>query len=303
MKKLLLAVGLLVLSVPAFAEDAESASAEDAAFEQWANEFIASLDFQRGVIELPGGIARLDMPEDYVYLNPEDTDRLLSEGWGNPPGTESLGMILPANINPFAYESWGVIVQHVADGYISDEDAHEIDFNALLESMQEDQADENSLRAEEGYEPIEFVGWAEAPRYDAAEHKLYWAQNLRFGDAEENTLNYNVRVLGRNGMLVMNAVANMTQLDAIRGDMRNVLAFSEFTEGNRYEDFNPEIDEVAAYGIGAVVAGKLAAKVGLLAKLGVLLLAFKKFILVFVVAALAFLGKLFKGRLGEKKLE
>lgn len=301
MKNLFLIAGLLLASFPAFAEVAEPA-VSDAEYEQWTRDFLASLDFQSGVIELPGGIARLDMPEAYVYLNPQDADRLLSEGWGNPPGTESLGMILPADISPFEYEGWGVVIQHVSDGYISDEDAHDIDYDELLKSMQADQVEENEIREQEGYPSIDFVGWAETPHYDAQEHKLYWARNLKFEGTTENTLNYNVRILGRQGMLVMNAVAFMGQLDQVRADMGNVLAFSEFTEGNRYEDFNPEIDEVAAYGLGAVIAGKLAAKAGLLAKLGVLLLAFKKFLIAIGAAIVVFLGKLFKGRLGEKSI-
>ena len=41
----------------------------------------------------------------------------------------------------------------------------------------------------------------------------------------------------------------------------------EFDDGNRYSDFNPDIDTVAAYGIGGLIAGKLAAKAGIFALL------------------------------------
>lgn len=46
-----------------------------------------------------------------------------------------------------------------------------------------------------------------------------------------------------------------------------------FTEGNRYADFKPGIDKVAAVGIGGLIAGKVIAKTGLLVTL---LLVFKK---------------------------
>ena len=62
---------------------------------------------------------------------------------------------------------------------------------------------------------------------------------------------------------------------------------AEFNPGNRYEDFDSNIDEVAAYGIGALIAGKVAAKAGLLAG-GLLLL--KKFG-VLLVLGLAALGR------------
>ncbi|MCB1742863.1 MAG: DUF2167 domain-containing protein, partial [Gammaproteobacteria bacterium] len=64
------------------------------------------------------------------------------------------------------------------------------------------------------------------------------------------------------------------------------LAMAEFDQGSRYEDFDPSLDKVAAYGIGALVAGKMAAKTGLLAAAIVFL---KKFGVV-IVAGLAALG-------------
>ena len=54
------------------------------------------------------------------------------------------------------------------------------------------------------------------PSYDAAAHKLYWAKELMFGTDMDHTLNYNIRVLGRRGVLVLNAVAEMKQLAVIR---------------------------------------------------------------------------------------
>ncbi|MGH9940273.1 MAG: DUF2167 domain-containing protein, partial [Blastocatellia bacterium] len=39
--------------------------------------------------------------------------------------------------------------------------------------------------------------------------------------------------------------------------------FVEFNEGHRYGDYVAGVDKVAAYGIGGLIAGKLAAKAGL----------------------------------------
>ena len=75
-----------------------------------------------------------------------------------------------------------------------------------------------------------------------------------------------------------------------------LLNVAAFNEGYRYEDFNEDTDRMAAYGLGALVAGGIAAKAGFFAKLGALLLAFKKFIVMGLVALGAFLAKLFRGR-------
>lgn len=290
-----LLTGLLALSIalcfPSLApaqDDAGEGADAVRAFEE-------SLAFRTGTVELEDGLATLNLDEAYKFLGPEDTERVLVDAWGNPPGSESLGMIFPAEYGPFDEEGWAVIIQYSKDGYVSDEDAETIDFDDLLETMQSDTLEANDARTEAGYEAIELVGWAEAPSYDASSHKLYWAKELAFGRTPEHTLNYNIRVLGRRGVLVLNAVAGMSQLRDVRTRMTDVLPRVEFNSGSRYTDFDPSVDEVAAYGIGALVAGKLAAKAGLLAKLGAVLLAGKKFLWVAILGIAAFFRRLFSG--------
>jgi uncharacterized membrane-anchored protein len=59
----------------------------------------------------------------------------------------------------------------------------------------------------------------------------------------------------------------------------------------------PKTDKLAEYGLGALIAGGVAAKLGLFAKLGALLLAFKKLIIIGFVAIGGFIAKMF----GKKK--
>jgi len=148
-----------------------------------------------------------------------------------------------------------------------------------------------------GYDPIELIGWASPPYYDKASHKLHWAKELQFGGAGPNTLNYNIRVLGRKGVLNLNFVAGMEQKAMIDERVPEVLAMADFNTGSRYEDFDPDLDEVAAYGLGALVAGKVLAKTGLLAAA---LLILKKFGVYIVVAAGAAIGSLVRRRRGDR---
>jgi uncharacterized membrane-anchored protein len=259
-----------------------------------AEEFLASLNFQKGTITLPGGVANLNMPEGFHYLSPVDTERVLVTAWGNPPGNETLGMLVRGPEDILADESWAVVIAYEEDGYVSDENADSIDYAAMLADMQASSRESNATRVEAGYEKVELVGWAATPRYDKAANKLYWAKELRFGDIAVNTLNYNVRILGRKGVLVLNMVATMPQLQEVETVMPTVLAMTNFNPGHRYSDFDPSIDQVAAYGIGALVAGKLAAKAGLFAKLGVLLLALKKFWIFLLIGIGAFLARFFR---------
>lgn len=262
-----------------------------------AEEFVASLKFQTGKIELPGGIATLNLPPSFRYLDPNDSNRVLVDAWGNPPGTKTLGMIFPADVSPLAQEGWGVVITYDEDGHVNDEDANKINYEDLLKQMKESMDEESKERVKAGYPSLSLVGWAETPSYDQASHKLYWAKELASGDSQEHTLNYNIRVLGRKGVLVLNAVAGMSQIATIKTEMQKVIAFTDFKAGNSYADFNSSTDKMAEYGIAALVAGGVAAKLGLFAKLFAMLLAFKKALILGVVALFAGIKKL----LGFKK--
>lgn len=261
--------------------------------EQSPEQFLASLKKQHGTITLPSGIATMKLNDEFYYLNPKDTERLLTEGWGNPPGTETLGMIIPTAINPLAASGWGVIVSYTEDGHISDEDAAKIDYADLLKQMQEEDEEDNKERQKQGYAGLHLLGWAEQPHYDEASHKMYWARELKSDDAEGSTLNYSIRVLGRKGVLELNAVAAMADLPMVKQELPKVIAFTNFTDGNLYTDYSPATDKLASYGLAALVGGGLAAKAGLFAKIGIFLLAAKKFLIVGLVVIAGFVRKLF----------
>jgi uncharacterized membrane-anchored protein len=142
------------------------------------------------------------------------------------------------------------------------------------------------------------VGWAQKPFYDKEKKVLHWAKELQFGDQEGvHTLNYEIRILGRHGILSLNAVCTMKELPLVKANIDKVLPMASFTEGNTYFDFDPKIDNVAAWTIGGLVAGKVLAKVGFFAIILKFLGAFWKFILL----GLAALGGVFKKLFNRKK--
>jgi uncharacterized membrane-anchored protein len=305
MKTLSLLLALLLAPLAVYAQTATSESPpagepsdEEARSAAAIAQFEGSLNFESGRITLPGGFANLDLSPNFRFLGAAHAKRVLVDAWGNPPDAtaEVLGMVFPAQGSPLAKDAWAVVITYEKDGYVKDEEADGIDYNALLKQMQEHTADANEQRRKAGYGSVELVGWAQPPFYDKATHKLHWAKHLKFDDAPGGTLNYDIRVLGRYGVLSMNAVAGIDQLGAVKQGMQEVLGFTEFNAGHRYADFDSSRDKVAAYGLAALVAGGVAAKMGLFAKLGALLLSLKKVLLFLVAGAAALLGKLFKGR-------
>jgi len=256
--------------------------------------FDASLTYQRGEITLPNGKAVLAVPEGFRFLATDDARRVLEQLWGNPPNPSVLGMLCPADVSPADPNGWAVVIQYTEDGHIDDADAASIDYDELLETMQAGLVEENKQRREQGFSEVHLGGWAEPPHYDATTRKLYWAKQLRFGDDPAQTLNYAIRVLGREGVLELNAVAPLERLPVVKPAMEQVLGFVEFTANNRYSDFDPDSDKTAAYGIGGLIAGAVvASKTGLLKGLWIALLAGKKFIVLGVVAIGAFFARKF----------
>jgi uncharacterized membrane-anchored protein len=297
-----LQLALLLLSQTASADaplPAEPAPtpAESGTEESTVARLESELHFKSGDVALGENLATLHLGDSLRYLGPEDTEKVLV-AWGNPPGSKSLGMLLPNQVSPFADESWAVIVTYTEDGHVEDEDAKDIDFNELLTDMKKDTEEANAERQKAGYPAVHLVGWAEPPHYDPSARKLYWAKELDFG-APARTLNYDIRVLGRKGVLELSAVAALKQLAMIKAEMPKVLSAVEFNAGNRYADFDPDLDEVAAYGIGALIAGKLVAKAGLFKIIIAALLASKKLIVAGVVALAVMLKRL----LGRKQAE
>jgi uncharacterized membrane-anchored protein len=262
-------------------------------------QLLDGLKYQTGEVTLKDGLAKITLPETFRFLGPDDANQVLTKLWGNPPGARPLGMLVPTSANLASGEAWAVIVTFEEDGYVKDDDAAKIDYNDLLKQMKEGTAAANEERLKNGYPAIELVGWAAPPRYDAATKKMYWAKDLKFGAEDAHTLNYGIRILGRRGVLVLNAVASMEQLPEIEAATPAILGMVEFQPGHRYADFNQSTDQVAKYGLAGLVAGGILAKTGMFAKLGLIFAKFAK--VIFVVGALlvAAITKLFKGRKAE----
>ena len=286
MKHLLLVLATALLSGAAFAGPrpgpkvlhvADTVSLQRA-FAAYRDSVDATLRYQQGRIVLPGGTAELTVPRGLRYLDSAQSRRVLTQLWGNPEG-KCLGMLFPADRGPLDDRSWAYSIQFEPMGYVKDDDADDINYDELLTDMQKDTQDNNKEREAAGFQPIALLSWAATPFYDKDAHALHWAQALRFGSSPDTTLNYNVRLLGRKGVLVLNAIGEPGQIPEIKASIPGLLAGVAFAKGQQYVDFDAGLDEVAAYSIGGLVAGKVLAKVGLFAvivkfwKLGLLALA------------------------------
>jgi uncharacterized membrane-anchored protein len=250
------------------------------------SDVVRGLHPQRGTITIGNDLASLRLTDKFVYLDSNDARTFLTQVWENPPSAAegTLGMLLPLEPDPLSGEGWGVVITYDDSGYVSDDDAEKIDYASLLKEMQDAVREVSAERVKQGYEAMELVRWARQPYYDKSEKKLYWAKVLRFGNGTDETLNYDIRILGRRGVLNLNAVADMDAMERIDRAAPEILSMVSFNQGNTYAEFNPSMDQVAAYGIAGLIAGGLLAKAGFFNGLIALLLAFKKLVVVGILA-------------------
>ena len=255
-----------------------------------------TMNYERGEINIGDGIAALHLPEAFKYLNPEQSAFVLSDFWGNPP-SETLGLIFPEGATIYDSGTYAIEITYDEMGYINDDDAKEINYDDLLKEMKKDTEEANKYRIENDYPSIELVNWASPPFYDNETKKLHWAKELKFGGEEENVLNYAIRVLGRKGVMELNFISSIENLESVKADIPKVLSSINFNSGYKYSDFNSSIDKVAAVGIVGLIAGKILTKGGFL----VMLAKFWKIIALGFVAFFGIFGKFFKGLFDKKE--
>jgi uncharacterized membrane-anchored protein len=274
-------LGLLAVATGAHAQDNADGDAKLKAF-------VESVHFRSGEIAVPEADAHFRLGSGFRYLDKPDARKVLEQLWGNPPDEDVLGLVVPTAQPLESDASWAVVVTYSDDGFVSDEDASKTDYGQMLKDMQAGAQDENAERKKAGYEAVQLVGWAVPPRYDGASKKLYWAKELDFEGTPQHTLNYDIRVLGRRGYLSLNAVSGMSELSTVQTGMQQLLPMTDFDQGARYADYDASNDKLAAYGVAALIGGGIAAKTGLFAKLGLLLLGLKKLLIPLVLGAAAF---------------
>jgi uncharacterized membrane-anchored protein len=249
----------------------------------------SSLHYKTGTFTLQNGMATLTIPNGFKFLEAAEAKRVLEDVWGNLEGQAPLGMIFPESSNA-SFAEYAFIVEYQDMGYVKDDDADKINYTDLLKEMKEDAATSNEERKKQGLSTMDLVGWAANPYYDKSKKILYWAKEYKVEGSEEHTLNYDVRILGRKGVLVLQAVAGMSALDSVNKNIAPILSMVHFNGGHKYSDYDSKTDNVAAWTIGGLVAGKVLAKVGFFA----IIVKFLKFILLGLVAIGGAIVKFFK---------
>ncbi len=260
--KLRLGLLFLLASLSVIAqEDAVLEEAEDVAVSltdqlNSLQQIEAQIDYQTGEVEV-ASVARLKVPPGFRFVQDNQAEFILKEIWENL-NSSSDGMLFSKGASLFGKEGYTINLKYKSSGFVSDEDANKIDYEQLLEEMKQQNERANEARKKRGMFPVKLVDWADAPFYDAKNKRLHWAKEVVYnmGDGPESALNYAIRFLGRKGVLEMNFVGELGQLEQIKKDLPRVLNSLEFNEGWSYEDFDPALDKTADVGVAGLITGK-----------------------------------------------
>jgi uncharacterized membrane-anchored protein len=230
--------------------------------------------------------ATLQVPADYLFLDPDDAAKLRTLEHNVGGGTQYF--LAPADGH------WQVWFTYLDDGYVKDKES--IDAAALFKNIEENTAAANAERRKRGWDEMQVLGWQTPPHYDAQTNRLEWAVQGKDVRTNETVVNFNTRLLGRGGVMSATLITAPDQLTGAITDFAATLKGFEYLPGQRYAEYRPG-DKVAKYGLAALITGGAAAiavKTGLWKVVLGALVAGWKFIVAGVVAVFGGLMRRFK---------
>lgn len=200
----------------------------------------------------PGSVGRIAdkaeyrVREGYSFLDAADTDTFLKLKGNPPPGNSYTIASTKAR--------WFGTLQFSPEGYVKDDE--KIDAAALLKMLKESDVEDNEQRRKQGYPALTLEGWFFPPRYDTESRRLEWALKLRSEGVD--IANVSTKILGRSGYTSAILVTSPEDLEKDLADFKLALKDFNYVSGEKYSEWR-QGDKVAAYGLGALVLGGVAA--------------------------------------------
>lgn len=300
MQKLFVAVAVLWAAFAPSVAFAQDAPPSEASRQAELNAALAAAS--KTGTDGPNDVAMIDqgtlkLPAGYFFVPKAEGQRIL-RALGNrvddPAFASSfVGLVLGKHPS----DSWIVVIRHIKEGYIKDDDAKNWNADELLNNIREGAERANEDRVKRGFPEMQVVGWIEPPAYDPASHRLVWsllAKDKQAPDGAGSNVNYNTYALGRDGYFSLNLLSTSERIATDKAVARELLADLSYSPGKRYEDFSASTDRIAEYGLLALVGGVAVKKLGLLALAGALILKFAKVILIGAAALGAGIMKFFR---------
>lgn len=247
----------------------------------------------RSQINIPNSKASINL-EDFYYVDILENYRQVQQlmYWSNgieyPRTTHYLDIYL-SDQNSYVVN----IDKFIGDGYIKGDDWSQVDPNEFLKELKSASIENNKERLKNGYNIVQDIRWHIKPEFNKDLGYVYYSLIVTYDDGSE-TFNSTAMVLGREGYTDLTFVFKENIAHLMPNEIDKVVQNFDYNSGVQYSDFKAG-DKVAAYGVGALVAGSLGIKG--LAKTGALvaIAAFAKKLWFIILLPFIFLFRLVSG--------
>ena len=194
-----------------------------------------------------GSEAEIRLTNELRFLDAPNTNTFVQLN-GNPPATKAY-TLAPKSVD------WFAIFEFDPSGHVKDDE--KIDPDELLKILKEQNVHGIEERKRLGLRALHLTGWFVAPHYDVETKRLEWGTRL-VSDGGGETVNYSIRILGREGVMRAILVSDPKSLDQDIRVFRTALKGFDFVPGHKYAEFRAG-DKIAEYGLAALIVGGAAA--------------------------------------------
>jgi uncharacterized membrane-anchored protein len=196
-----------------------------------------------------GNEASIGLSPGLTFLGASDTNRFLQLNENLPCIDKSCYTLATTSLQ------WFAIFSFDQAGYVRDDE--QIDPDALLQVLKANNLEAIEERKRRGLRPLYLEGWYTPPHYDVVTKRLEWATKAR-GEDGGITVNYSIRLLGRDGVMSAVLVSSPQTLDEDLKAFKAALKYFKFKPGKTYAEYR-QGDKVAEYGLTALIVGGAAA--------------------------------------------
>lgn len=248
---------------------------------------------QIGQVDL-AGVALLSVPKGFVFMEGNSVQ---------PPyridcdSIEYLGCLvaIPTENTPDSITEPPFVIElvYIETGYIPDTTIFKTPEEYFWKDIIHTNHKKNKYIKENGCDTLTIQSWAMKPYFLEHQHQLQWAVSCASNN--QNYIRHSTHKLGRYGVLEMNISTSPSHLLKVNSQIPLLTSSVEFYKGFRHEDFDPNFDNLAAFGFAGILAGKVLTKV----KVVPFVFKWLKWVIIALLGAFTF----FKRKLIKRDLE
>ena len=211
---------------------------------------------QIGNIDL-AGVALLSVPKGFIFM---EGNAIKSPYRIECDSLKYLGCLVASSKStdsvapPFIIE-----LVYIQTGYITDSTLVQTTEDFFWKDINHINYEKNKSIREKGCDTLTIQSWAMKPYFLEKDHQLQWAVSCRSN--QQDYIRYSVHKMGRYGVVEMTISTSPQHLLEINSQIPLITSSIDFYKGFKHEDFDPNFDNLAAFGFAGILAGKVLTKV------------------------------------------